>query len=139
MRQLGTLPTEAEAQRFAAWLVTQRIEAHAEQEDGGWMIWVRDEDQLPKAREALTQFRDRPDDPQYGDAQQVANVLRRDAEAKRRQAQGNIVEMRGRWGTPGMPGQARRAPLVMALMLLCLLAVIATYSDTMVEGQQPSP
>lgn len=134
MRQLGTLPSEREAQRFAAWLITQRIDAHAEQENGSWVVWVRDEDQLPEARQALTQFRERPDDPQYQNAERAAETLLRDEETKRRQTQGNIVEMRGRWRTPGMAGQARRAPLTMAIIGLCVLAALATYSDTMAAG-----
>ena len=48
MRQVGTLPSETQARRFAVWLVAQRIEAHAEQEQSGWVVWVRDEDQLAK-------------------------------------------------------------------------------------------
>jgi len=97
MRQLGTLPNDREARRFAAWLVSQRIEAHAEEESGGWVIWVRDEDQLPRAREALAHFREHPQDPRYQNAEQVAEARLREEEAKRRQALSNVVQMRGRW------------------------------------------
>ena len=119
MRQLGTLPTENSARRFAAWLIAQRIEAHAEQEETGWVVWVRDEDQLTKAREAYAHFRDHPDDAKYQGAEKSAEALLREDEARRRQAQGNVVEMRGRWGSGGMPGAGgvrRRAPVVMLLM-----------------------
>src|SRR5207248_3001805 len=56
MRQAGTLTNQRDAKRFAAWLVTQRIEAHAEEQNGEWAIWVRDEDQLKQAREALAHW-----------------------------------------------------------------------------------
>src|SRR5437762_8803768 len=98
MRQVGTVANEVEAQRFAAWLVAQRIEAHAEQENGAWVIWVRDEDQLPKARQDLAQFQKNPADTRFQDAERTAQEVAREAEAKRRQAQKNVVEMRGRWG-----------------------------------------
>jgi GlpG protein len=139
MRQLGTLPSEHQARQLAAWLTTQKIEAHAEQEAGVWVIWVREEDQLTKAREALAHYREHPDDPRYQNAERAAEAMLREDDAKRRQAQSNVVEMRGRWGTAGgMPGQPRRAPLVMALIGLCILTAIATYADTMVEGK-PRP
>ena len=81
MRQLGTLPSERDARRFAAWLVAQRIEAHAEQESTGWVVWVRDEDQLPAAREAFVHFREHSDDPKYQDAERTAEAVLRDLDA----------------------------------------------------------
>src|SRR5437762_3437645 len=125
MRQAGTLPTEREARQFAAWLVAQKIESHAEQEGSLWAVWVRDEDQLSKAREALAHFLQHPDDARYQGAERSAATARREEEARRRQAQGNVVEMRGRWGsTPGMPGTARRCPIVLTLIALCALVGI---------------
>jgi GlpG protein len=141
MRQVGTLPTEREAQRFAAWLVSQRIEAHAEQERDAWVIWVRDEDQLPQAREALAHFGKNPDDARYQGAERSAETARREEETRRRQAQGNVVEMRGRWGSaaPGMPGTARRCPIVLTLIALSALVGIVAYEDTLNEGRSGQP
>src|SRR5262245_54653136 len=141
MRQLGTLPAEKEARRFAAWLVSQRIEAHAEQEADGWVVWVRDEDQLPKAREALAHFRENPNDTKYQGAEKSAEAVQRDEEARRRQALGNVVEMRGRWGTavPGMGGVKRRAPLVKALIGLSALVALLTYNDTISRERDGGP
>src|SRR5262245_19799385 len=137
MRQLGTLPTEFAARRFAAWLVSERIEAHAEQEPTGWVIWVRDEDQLPQAREALDHFREHPDDARYQGAEKSAETILRDEEQRRRQALGNVVEMRGRWGSavPGMGGVKRKAPLVKLLISLSALVALLTWGDTMNEGE----
>ena len=131
MRQLGSLPTESEARRFAAWLVSQRIEAHAEQEPSGWVVWVRDEDQLPRAREALAHFREHPDDSRYQGAEKSAEAILRDEEARRRQALGNVVVMRGRWGSgiPGMGGVKRKAPLIKALIGLSILLAVLAWND----------
>src|SRR5437868_5939473 len=116
MRQLGTLNDEREARRFAAWLITQKIDAHAEQEQSGWVVWVREEDELLKAREALAHFREHPADARYQGAEQSAQAAQQAEDARRRQAQRNVVEMRGRWGAAGgMPGTTRRAPVVMLL------------------------
>lgn len=134
MRQVGTLPSEREARQFAAWLVAQHIDAHAEAENEGWVVWVREEDQLPQARDGLARFRDNPSDPQYHNAIQAAENLKRQEEAKRRQAQSNVVQMRGRWGTAG-PGAAgpRRAPFVLTLIGLSVLVAIVAYDDTIIR------
>jgi len=140
MRQVGTLPTEPEARRFAAWLVSQRIEAHAEQEQSGWVVWVRDEDQLPAAREALAHFREHPNDPKYQDAQRSAEAVQREEESRRKQAQGNVVEMRGRWGTAvGMAGVRKKAPLTKLLIGVCVLMALLCYEDMINEGQSGQP
>jgi GlpG protein len=128
MRQLGTLATQQDAQRFTSWLLANRIEAHAEQADGGWAVWVRDEDHLPQAREALTHFREHPLDQRYQDAERSAQAVLRDEESKRQQAQRNIVEMRGRWGG-GAGGISRRCPLVLALIGVSILVFIATMDQ----------
>jgi GlpG protein len=141
MRQVGSLNTEREARQFAAWLVAQRIEAHAEQEPGGWVVWVREEDKLRGAREALAHFREHPDDAKYRGAEQTAQAVAREEEARRKQALGNVVEMRGRWGTavPGMAGAKRRAPLVKLLIGISIAVALLTYSDTMDGGPSDKP
>jgi GlpG protein len=100
-------------------------------------VWVRDEDQLPAAREALAHFREHPSDAKYQDAQRTAEAVLRDEEARRRQAQSNVVEMRGRWGAAvGMPGVKRKAPLVMALIAISAVVAMLTYSDTIDDTRQ---
>jgi GlpG protein len=128
MRQVGTLASERDAQRFAAWLVAQQIEAHAEQEANGWAVWVREEDQLPKAREALAEYQANPLDAKYQNSERTAQeILRQEAE-KRRQAQSNVVEMHRRWGAGSAfgGGVPRRCPLVLALIGISILVFIAS-------------
>ena len=62
MRQVGSLPDQREAERFAAYLVTQGIDAHAEQDTHEWAVWVRDEDRIEQARQSLEHFRVDPED-----------------------------------------------------------------------------
>ncbi len=127
MRQLGNLPTESDAHRLAAWLVTQRIDAHAEQDKAGWSVWVRDEDHLPEARAALEHFRANPQDPRYQGVESAAERIRRDEDRERQKARSNVVEMRGRWGT-GASAVARRCPLVMALIGLSIVMSLVSNS-----------
>jgi GlpG protein len=135
MRQVGSLESEAGARRFAAWLLAQRIEAHAEQEPSGWVIWVRDEDQLAKAREEFAYFREHPEETKYQGAEKSAEAIHREDAARRQQAQGNVVEMRGRWGTPGMPGVRRKAPISMMLIGISAVVALLTWNDTMEQAE----
>jgi GlpG protein len=94
-------------------------------------VWVRDEDKLPAAREALAHFREHPDDARYQGAEQSAQAVQREEEARRKQAQGNVVEMRGRWGTtvPGVSGAPRRAPLVKLLIGASVAVAVLAFND----------
>jgi GlpG protein len=123
MRQVGKLSTEIEAQRFAAWLVSQRIDAHAEADGGQWAIWVRDEDQIETARQALIEFQANPKDPRYQGAQTAAESLRREEEKKRQKAQQNVVQMRNRWGTTRA---SRRCPVTAMLIAASVVVMLLT-------------
>ena len=116
MRQIGTLQTQTQADRFTAFLVTQGISAVAEAETQWWTIWVRDEDQVSRARDALEEFRRNPDDARYHGVVREANAVRQ-AEAKRRDlARKNVIPVGGgRLGQPGL----RATPLTAVVIALC--------------------
>ena len=106
MRQIGTLQTQAEADRFTAFLVTQSISAVAEPDTDWWTVWVRDEDQVSRARDALEEFRRNPNNAHYHGVMREANAVLQ-AEAKRH----NLArkrDPRGRrpLGTAQSPGHA---------------------------------
>src|SRR5260221_1225992 len=123
MRQLTLLESESAARRLAAFLVTERIAAHVDAEKEGFGVWVRDEDQLAKAREILDHLRQHPDDPRYHGGEQSAETIRREEERRRREQRSNIVEMRGRWGSGGIK---KRCPAVIAMIVVCVLVAVAT-------------
>lgn len=121
MRQIGTLPTQTQADRFTAFLVTQGISAVAEPEKTWWTIWVREEDHVARARDALEDFRRNSDDPRYrGVVREASAVLQ--AEAKRRDlARKNVIPVGGgRWGQAG----ARATPLTAVVIALCVVLFV---------------
>ncbi|MHB8864791.1 MAG: rhomboid family intramembrane serine protease [Pirellulaceae bacterium] len=120
MRQVGSLPDQREAERFAAYLVTQGIDAHAEQDTHNWAVWVRDEDRIDQARESLEHFKGDPEDHRYRGVERDAEVIRRGEFQRRVSAQKNVVEMRSRWRQPSM----RRAPLTMTVIVLSVLVTL---------------
>ena len=118
MQPVAPLPRhflEARAVRFAA---------HAEVDKAGHIVWVKDEDQIAKAKEILAQFRLSPDDPRYQGVESSAESIRREEERRRREKAANVVEMRGRWGS----GAAfrRRCPAVIAMIAASVLIAILT-------------
>ncbi|MEX0819816.1 MAG: rhomboid family intramembrane serine protease [Pirellulaceae bacterium] len=125
MRHIGSLTKQADAERLAAFLVTEGIASHAEAEGDEWAIWVRDENRLDDAREAFRDFKHNPEHSRYRDVERVASQLRREEAAQREAARKHVVEMRGKWGKGGT---AKRAPLVFVLIGLCVLASLWTNS-----------
>jgi GlpG protein len=122
MRQIGTLSTKEDANRFADYLLTQGVEVKAEHEPPAWVIWVRDENHLDRAREELDQFTSNPGDERYREASRKAVNLRREEETRREQTRRNLHEMTEQWNRPLM----QRRPLTMVLIALCLLVTFTS-------------
>lgn len=123
MRHIGTLDQERHAERLAAYLITQGIDAFAEQEQGNWAIWVRDENAVAQARAAFAEFQKQPEDSRYQGATQAADQLRREERKRREEAQKRQIPMQNRWAKST---GSRKAPLVFTLIGLCVLATIWT-------------
>ena len=132
MRQIGSLTKQADAERLAAYLVTEGINAHSEAAGNEWAIWVRDENRLDDAREAFRDFKHNPEDSRYKHVERTAAVLRREEALKREAARKHVVEMRGKWGKGGT---AKRAPLVFVLIGLCVMASLWTKSMSNADGR----
>lgn len=124
MRQLTTLKDEASARRFAAWLVTQKIDARAESDRDGWVIWVMDEDRLAAAKTELAAYQADPNDARYRNAEKDAAALERAEQQRREQAQKRMVDMSRRWGTGLTP--PRSQPLVLMMILACVVVFVLT-------------
>ena len=100
MRQIGSISDPTQAQVFVDYLVTQGIPAQAESDEGGWAIWVRDENDVETARSNLAEFEMNPDNLRYADVGREAQKLR-DAEiSRRRKAAKRTVDMRNQWSRP---------------------------------------
>ena len=81
MRIIGHLPSEANATTFGDFLSVEGIENEIEPEKEGWAIWVRSEDEWPRAQEMLTTFLADPRDPRFSGKTERARELRQKAAA----------------------------------------------------------
>ncbi len=134
MRQIGTLPDPQQAQRFADYLLTQGITTKIDTHDGVATLWVREEDQVPRASEELATFTREPDSERYTAAVPEAQSLRREAERKEKQFRRNLIDVRRRWGSAGATGPR---PVTNALIGLCVLvAVLTSFGKPGADGRE---
>ena len=136
MRQLTSLTNEEHARRLTAYLITEGVEAHAEQDDAGWLIWVREEDDLPSALEIFGQFQADPEHTRYREAVQTATtLLREDAkrlQERQEQVKRQHVQMRGQW----RQGRGKRHnPLTK--MLIALSVLVSLLAGTLLNERAP--
>lgn len=120
MRQIGEIKDPDQARRFVAFLLTKGIRAQAEQEEGLWEIWAKDEDQVELATEELNQFLANPSAEQYRGAIQKAGELERERQRQRREIQKNIVKVSDR----GVGQQ--RSPLTTLLIVISAIVFLLT-------------
>lgn len=129
MRQIGTLPTPHEAQRFTAYLITQDIPAQAESEGDVFTIWAKNEDQVAQAKEALEHFRINPQDARYQGVEARATAKVHQEQQARERSQENVVDIRTKWKSGQNVGM-RQAPFTYALIGLSILVFVLSLGQT---------
>lgn len=122
MRQAGTIDNGADAQRISEYLLTIGIATRVLQEGDAWVLWVRDEGQVERAKRELAAFAANPTDPKYVAAAPLAKSIKKIESAKEIQTRRNVVDMRLHWRQPAF----RHTPLTMLLILLSVGASIFT-------------
>jgi GlpG protein len=120
MRQAGTLPSKQDAERFADYLLTLGINSKVDPAADQWAIWILNEDDLARGKEELQGFLEQPHDARYAAAKRDAEIVRREAAVRDRQAQKNYVDVRQRWS------QIRRGPVTVTLIAASILAAALT-------------
>jgi GlpG protein len=131
MRQIGTLPDPRQAQRFADYLLTQGITTKLDPHDGVVNVWVREEDQVPRAVEELASFQREPESDRYAAAVPEAQTLRREMQRREKQFRRNLIDVRRRWSSVGATG---RRPVTNALIGVSVIVAVLTYGGGGLEG-----
>ncbi len=124
MRQIGTLPSETEARKFADYVLTQDIRTNVEPDDSVWAVWVLEEDLVPQAKTELEQFRENPDAEKYRKAKAEADALREQEIKKHREVKKKVVRANVAWNKSYL----ERCPVTITLIVMSVAAVIATTS-----------
>lgn len=117
MRQIGTIESAEQAQRFVNYLESQGIGCSADSDGARAVVWVYDEDRVAQAKEELARFQTEPDHERYRTAGRKAPRERPAARPRSRQ-----IDLRERWTQPTMD----RGPVTFGLMALMILVAVLT-------------
>lgn len=124
MRQIGSLPGEAQARLFADFLHARGIGSEIEAEaDRTWSVWIRDDDHIAEAEACLTRFQANANAPEFQTATEDAAKARKAAAedlAKYRQrirTRRSIIPKFGGYGIGW---------LTFTLMLVCFYVAVAS-------------
>ena len=118
MRQIGSLPDQAAARRFRAWLLASDVATDIESEDGLWVIWVHDEDQVGSAKTQLEEFVAEPGADRYRLAEEAVEAQQRARPVKPKR----VPDRPAAAGQPWMMTPWRRCRATMVLIGLSVLA-----------------
>ncbi|MEZ6119051.1 MAG: rhomboid family intramembrane serine protease [Pirellulaceae bacterium] len=122
MRQVGQFEDGKFAQRFSDYLETQGIRCQADEDEGSWTVWVRDENQVAQANWEFDEFLQNPSAERYLKAAKEAKGIRDHLAKRRAEAAKNNISMRQRWHRP----IAQKCPLTMAILGACILLALLT-------------
>ena len=120
MRLIGSLADKQQAEKFAAFLLTQSVQNHLEQENDEFEIWIKDEDSVATAVAELEKFKANPDAIVYAEAVPRARELQMEEVKKRQRLEKNIVSVSG--------GKLKRNhPLTILIIAIC--GIVALFTD----------
>ncbi len=123
MRLIGKINNKLHAERFVACMTLKNINAHVEQENSAWDVWIKDEDQVDFAKAELDAFVSEPDSPKYAKVVEEAASILKKKERARQEHKKNVVQIQDRWQSPG---GNQRAPVTMLLIVISVLVSLAT-------------
>lgn len=129
MRLIGEIDDVQQAEKFAAYLITEGTEVQLDPQDSGRVeIWVKDEDRFDSAQAALEEFREDSGNRKYSDAIQEATQIERQREKKRREIQKKMVHV-------GAGGVRRKPAITILLIGICaVVALLTDFGDSIRKG-----
>ena len=133
MREIGIIPDEKEARRFADYLLTLDITTRVDPKPDGSVVWVHREERVEEGRQELKGFLDDPSAERYRGVEVQAITLRRKAEREERKHVKNSIPLSGRWDGPA----AGRAPLTIGLIAACVAVGLISHLGDRVEPLLP--
>ncbi len=138
MRRIGTVSDGSSARRFCEYLVTLSIDAAADQEsdepDSPWNVWVRDEQDVPRARSEFEAFQQSPDDARFQVEEEVARIRDDRVEKERTRMQKHRElersmprEQRGVGPMISTPGKQQGIPVTIAIIVISVIVSFTSH------------
>jgi GlpG protein len=122
LREIGTVPSEKHARTLEDHLLAQKIATKMVAGNDGWVVWVRDEDRVPQAKEELRAFLENPDDSRYESSRESAVEIKKAKERADREYRKRFRNLRDNW-----EGSAwQRFPATTGLIAACIVVAVLT-------------
>jgi len=119
MRKLGSFPTD-QAENFVDYLIANEMPAQISPgKDGGFDLWIMEEDHLSRARAEFAAFVAAPGDVKYKQAASQAEQVRQKQLDRVRNYRKNVQKVHAF-------RQRRQPPVCMALLILCIAVFALT-------------
>lgn len=130
MRRIGTLEDASAGQRFVDYLTTRSIEASFEPDGLRCDIWIRDEQDVQRAKESLARFAANPSAEEFDVADEAGRLRRQRAaaEAKKIRQQAKLRRKIAASETPfggGFSG-GRAIPVTIGVIVIAVVVGFAT-------------
>jgi GlpG protein len=118
------MPKEVDAQVFADYLLTLGMKVRVDERPDGHSLWIYNEDHLGRAREELSGYLSKPDDPRYKMAVDSAKTIRREERDLDQKFRKNFREAADIWGYPSL----RRRPVTTTMVAICVVCFVLGQS-----------
>lgn len=132
MRELTTVNNQQDVRHLVAFLAVQGIEVTVEPEDGKWVVWIHNEDDLQSAQQIAADFQADPDDPKYASAERkVRHVL---LEAERLQQESQRRESRQKRRASGAWWNCYPATWIMIGLCVVVVGLCSQWNPPQTDG-----
>jgi GlpG protein len=122
MRELGTAADAATATLFIDYLLTQKIPALLRDEAGRAEIWIRNEDDLERARQIWAEFQQNPKDSKFSACRKSAQEMRKLKTQADKKYAALYQDAYDFWGRPSPV----RVPLTVVLIAVSIILTLWT-------------
>mgnify|MGYP001026428099 CR=1 FL=1 len=152
MRRIGTLEDGSLARRFCDYLLTLDIDAAADKDQAGvsgkWDIWIRNEEEVERARSEWAQFQQSPDAPHYDVAEEAARVRDRRVELHLQRMRSHLPSRQANPATESQPdnpseisdaAESRQPgiPLTIAIIIISVAVSFTSHFGTPRRSRNP--
>jgi GlpG protein len=127
MRFLTTLAGRKKTERFVAYLISQNISTHVEQNAASsesWDLWIREEDRMGVAKNSLAEYEANPDDQRFANAVTQAESVLQERQAKKAKAAKQIKTGRETFQRDLIGGTI--PPITLTLILISVFVSLVT-------------
>jgi GlpG protein len=124
LRQIGALPPDLDPKVLEDHLLGLGMKSRFDKTPEGWTVWIINEDHIPRARQELDAYLNRPDDQRFRAAASAAAAVRRREKQLERQFRKNDRDVSDQWA--GL--QYRRRPATVTTVLIAAAIFVLLQS-----------